>query len=313
MLYQPELHDTIAFSDAFVLLKPDVFYRGLLDQILRFLKGHGLSVLRYLAGRVSDSQYKLMYANNFCWNVDDWHHNRKLYTFGPALGLILSNENCENTLGFLSHLKGSALPLNRKEGSLRKAFQSKSRIFNLIHVPDQHEQAAKEAVHWFGSSSAFQNNVPISLATVAEELQLARYCEGQRCQLDPEEVFIKTKIRLLHALKNKGNASAQLKDLICKASLFYHRWAIKVFEATDCNGIEGTILPEWQEEEKILLDEIIEACHDDHKRETTLKVLSNPSTCYKFPSNFFWILDEWDVYLSELEQYLVLSRLKYIL
>ena len=309
MLYQPKLHDKIASPDAFVLLKPDVFFRGLLFQVLNFLKAHDLVIVRYLAGQVSESHYKLMYANNFCWNVDDWHHNRKIYAFGPALGLLLRSEKSENALGLLNRLKGSTLPKHREEGSLRKKFQSKSRIFNLIHVPDQHEQAEREAIHWFGNIEC--KEAQTSLEIIAKEMMLTRYCKEKSCQLDPEYAFLKAKIRLLHALKNKGTVSEQLHDLFSQASHFYHRWSTKVLNTAECDGIEGTILPEWQRKEKILLEKIVRSCQGDPERLTALNIFSDLPACSRFPSNFFWILDEWNVYLSELEQYLIVSRLKY--
>ncbi len=309
MLYQSKLQEAIVFSDAFVLLKPDVFYRELLGQIIEFLKNHQLSIVRYLAGKVSEGHYRLMYGRDFCWNVDDWQHNRKLYTFGPALGLILRREKAGDILSLLRDLKGSALPKERKEDSLRRHFQSKSRIFNLVHVPDGPEQAALEASHWFGDSQYCR--APISDETIVKELALAGYYENNQSQIDPEEAFLIAKRRLLHALKNKGIVSEKLLELFHQAIRFYFHWSKHLASTTQHEGVEGTILPEWQAKERSLLDEMIPACLGDSGRVKALKVLADLPSCCQFPSNFFWILDEWDVYLSELEQYLIISRLKY--
>lgn len=289
----------------FVLFKPDLFYRKLLEPILQFLKEHGFIPLSFLAARVTDAQYKKMYSSQFLWDVDDWYHNRQLYTFGPGLG-ILFHQKKGNAQELLSQLKGSALPKQRKEGSLRKTFLSKSRVFNLLHVPDTRLQAEEEALQWFKGNLSFDY---VSSEEMISELNCFHDSEGQ-LRLDPEEAFLNAKLRLLHTCRNSRNCPQQLKRPLSEASLFYHKWKTSLLSEIDCEGIEGTLLPDFQREEDLLCQQLIHACKMDPDRKQAFAVLSAIATT-KYRSNFFWVLDEWNVYTSELEKYMILCRLKY--
>jgi nucleoside diphosphate kinase len=289
----------------FVLFKPDLFYRQLLVPVLQFLKGHGFMPLSFLAARVSDTHYKKMYSHQFLWEVDDWYHNRQLYAFGPGLGVLLRHEK-GRAQELLSQIKGAALPKDRREGSLRKKFLSKSRVFNLIHVPDNRYQAEKEALHWFGGSFSFGL---LTSEEMVSELECFNCFEAQ-FRLDPEEAFLIAKLRLFHACRNSKNCPERLKVPLKQAALFYHRWKDALLSETSYEGIEGTLLPDFQREEAVLCQQLVKACEIDLNRRQAIEALFAATTT-KYVSNFFWILDEWNVYLSELERYLILCRLKY--
>lgn len=289
----------------FVLFKPDLFHRQLLAPVLQFLKECGFMPLAFLAARVSDAHYKLMYSHQFLWEVDDWDHNRKLYAFGPGLGVLLHHRKGE-AQELLSQIKGAALPKERREGSLRKKFSSKSRVFNLIHVPDNGHQAEKEALHWFGGTPSFD---PMTFQEMISELKCFTDTESH-LRLDPEEVFLIAKLRLLHACQRSRNCPEQIKEVLGQAILFYHRWKEILLLETSSAEIEGTRLPDFQEEERVFCQQIIKTYAMDPQRKQAVEILSAASIL-KYASNFFWILDEWNVYLSELERYLILCRLKY--
>ncbi|PWU15159.1 MAG: hypothetical protein C5B45_03155 [Chlamydiae bacterium] len=289
----------------FVLFKPDLFYRQLLVPVFEFLKEYGFKPISLLAARVSNTHYKKMYSHQFLWEADDWYHNRQLYLFGPGLGVLLHHEK-ENAQKLLLQIKGAALPKNRREDSLRKKFLSKSRVFNLIHVPDSRCQAEKEAIHWFGGSFSFGL---ISSEEMISELDCFNCFEAQ-LRLDPEEAFLIAKLRLFHACRNSKNCPEQLQVPLMHATLFYRRWKNAVVQETSCEGIEGTLLSDFQQEENILCQQLIKECKIDLNRRQVIEVLLATDTA-KYVSNFFWILDEWNVYLSELERYLILCRLKY--
>ena len=289
----------------FVLFKPDLFHRQLLVSVLQFLKGHGFTPLSFLAARVSDAHYKKMYSYQFLWEVDDWYHNRQLYTFGPGLGVLLHHEK-GNAQELLSQIKGAALPKDRREDSLRRKFSSKSRVFNLIHVPDNRCQAEKEAIHWFDGSLSF-GLMPFE--EMISELECFNCFEAQ-LRLDPEEAFLIAKLRLFHACRNSKNCPEQLKEPLKQAALFYRQWKDALLLETSSEGIEGTLLPDFQQKEDILCQQLVKACEIEPKRRQAIEVLSVAATT-KYVSNFFWVLDEWSVYLSELERYLILCRLKY--
>lgn len=289
----------------FVLFKPDLFCRRLLAPMLQFLKDCGFTPLSFLAARVTDAQYRKMYSSQFLWNVDDWYHNKQLYTFGPGLGVLLRHGK-KDAQELLSQIKGSALPKQRKEGSLRKTFLSKSRVFNLIHVPDNTLQAEEEALQWFGGSLSFDC---VNSKEMLTELECFNDSEGQ-LRLDPEEAFLNAKLRLFHTCRNSRGCPQQLKGPLSEVSLFYHRWKTSLLSKTECEGVEGTLLPDFQREEGILCQQLLNAYEIDPSRRQAIAVLSAAATT-KYISTFFWILDEWNVYLSELEKYMILCRLKY--
>lgn len=289
----------------FVLFKPDLFHRQLLEPVLQFLKGHGFMLLSFLAARVSDTHYKKMYSHQFLWEVDDWYHNRQIYTFGPGLGVLLRHEK-GRAQELLSQIKGAALPKNRSEASLRKQFLSKSRVFNLIHVPDNRSQAEDEALHWFGGRLSFDLRASEEMIS---ELECFNCLEAQ-LRLDPEEAFIIAKLRLFHAFRNSKNCPERLNVPLTQATLFYRRWKSALLLETSAPGIEGALLDEFIRGESILCEQLIKECEIDLNRRQAIEVLFAAAST-KYISNFFWILDEWNVYLSDLERYLILCRLKY--
>ncbi len=294
----------------FVLLKPDVFYRNLLSDLLSYLESHHFYVIEFFSGRVNESHYHLMYSHSFCWDVDDWNHNRRLFDFGPALGLVLHSDQSIDAIHYLNEVKGSALPKERKLESLRALFQSKSRIFNLFHVPNGAEQAKKEGMHWFDWKKWKESSQVISKEVVIEEMQMCGYCHFE--VLDPEYVFIRAKLRLFHSFKKRGNSSEKIREYLCQMQSFYSLWASEVQKTSSCNGIEGTILPLFQEKERSVLLRLREQIPNSiHKLRQSVSILSELSAYPNLWNNFFWILDEWNVFLCDLEKYLIICRLKY--
>jgi nucleoside diphosphate kinase len=287
----------------FTLLKPDIFYRNLLPELLSHLEQHQFQIVDFLSGKVTDAHYRLMYSHHFRWDLDDWHHNKKLFDFGPALGLLLYSKQGIDATQFLNQIKGSALPKDRKPDSLRALLQSKSRIFNLLHVPDQMELAQKEAFHWFGSHR--ENFVSfVSKEDVIAEMQMCGYCRFEN--LDPEYVFIKSKLRLFHSLKKRTQA---LELQLHQMQHFYDRWANQVLQNPDCTGIEGTLLPAHQKEEKIRLAQLKQSIPSDQPElSNAISMILEIET---HSLNFFWILEEWNVFLCDLEKYLIATRLKH--
>ncbi|MGB7127523.1 MAG: nucleoside-diphosphate kinase [Candidatus Rhabdochlamydia sp.] len=295
---------------AFIIFKPDVFCRRVLSELLDCLEQAQFQIVEFLSGKMSDSQYKLMYSHNFRWDLDDWHHNKKIFEFGPALGLLIYCQRPINALTFLNEIKGAAVPKNRNPNTWRAHFQSKSRVFNLLHIPDQLNQAKKEALHWFGAEKWGRSQC-ISKQAVIREMDFCDYCYIGK--LDPEYAFIRSKARLFHSFKRRNELhDNELVSLIMHIQQFYHQWADEVMRSCHCNGIEGTILLSFQEEEKKLLLQFKQlVSKDQYRMHSALSVLIKIISPSVFSTNFFWILEEWGVFLSDLEKYLVISRLKY--
>ena len=297
---------------AFLLCKSDVFLRTLLPQFLTFLEDNNFSIKDYLVGRVTESHFRLMYTTHFRCDVDDWHHNQKIYDFGPALGLLLKNDSAISTLQSLIQLKGSALPKDRNPNSIRYLFGSKSRLFNLIHVPDTNEQSDKETLSWFGGCKFEDNSsqFPITKEEILHEINQHGYQEIGT--LDPEYAFLKAKIRLMHAIQKKYIGDS-IVDYVQTLKFFYLDWSeeIIVNSSSPCNGIEGTILASKYEKERELLRILNGKHYDLPLLSNTINFLQMLVEKPRYVTNFFWILEEWNVFISALEQYLITSRLKY--
>lgn len=298
---------------AFLLCKPDVFLRTLLPQFLTFLKDNDFTIKNYLVGRLIESHFRLMYTTHFRCDVDDWYHNQKIYDFGPALGLLIKNDSATSTLQSLIQLKGSALPKDRKPNSIRHLFGSKSRLFNLIHVPDTNEQSNKETLSWFGSCKFEDSSsqLPITKEEILHEINQHGYQEIG--SLDPEYAFLKAKIRLMHAIQKKCIHIGSMLDYVQTLKFFYLDWSeeISVNASSLCNGIEGTILVSKYEKERELL-RILNGEHCDLPLlSNTIHFLLMLAEKPRYVTNFFWILGEWHVFVNALEHYLITSRLKY--
>ncbi len=298
-------------STAFILCKPDLFLRALLPRFLSFLEENNFSIKKFFSRRMTESHFRLMYSTHFRWDVDDWHHNQKIYEFGPVLGLLLENSCVPSALNTLIQIKGAALPKDRKTDSIRYIFGSKSRLFNLIHVPDSGEQSEKEAINWFGVNEL---NDGYSCSSISKEEVLNEMDQnGYHAigSLDPEYAFLKAKIRLMHAIQMKSACSHSFHSLLQNLKLFYSSWSEEISTSTLCNGIEGTILALRYKKERELLDAM-------HGESIAFPAISNAMHLLmllterpKFSTNFFWILEEWNVFVSALEHYLIVSRLKY--
>ena len=298
------------FSTAFILCKPDLFLRGLLPKFLTSLEEQNFFIKEFFCGKVTSNHFRLMYTAHFRYDVDDWQHNQKLYEFGPALGLLLSNSTTTSPLSALNSLKGAALPSERKIDSLRYLFGSKSRLFNLLHVPDQIEHSYTEALHWFGVNKWEEgSSYPISKKEVLNEIEQNGY--HSIGSLDPEYAFLKAKIRLMHAIQKRAIVSNTFHSTIQSLKIFYTLWAEEVSTSPLFNGIEGTILTSRYKEEQERLLALQELLPLPSPILSSLRLLLLLPAKPKFATNFFWILDEWHVFVSPLEQYLITSRLKY--
>lgn len=78
---------------AFLLCKPDIFLRGLLSPFIDILVKEHFIFYDFFCGCLNSSQFDAIYSCTFRWDVDDWFHNRKLYEFGPALGLAIGHNS----------------------------------------------------------------------------------------------------------------------------------------------------------------------------------------------------------------------------
>jgi len=294
----------------FILGKPDLFLRGLLPRFLCFLEAHHFFVREFFFGQVNKAHFHLMYSTHFRSDVDDWHHNKKMYAFGPALGLLLENSKMEFPQEWLKQIKGAALPKERNKDSLRSLFGSRSRLFNLVHVPDSAEQSEREALSWFGRDSL--KNLQFNEQLISSEMILKEYDQSgyqKISSLDPECAFLYAKIRLMHALQ-KRSFLLNFHAILPNIKKFYTAWIEEIAACEECNGIEGTHLSHYYRLENEHLTALEGIMHEPAFL-NVIHLLKRLSEKPRFATNFFWILDEWNVFINDLEHYLILSRLKY--
>lgn len=283
-------------SWTFLLCKPDVFIRKFLQNILEYLHEKKFQIIDYYFRKMDPVHYKLMYQDTFSSNLDDWSINQKIYNFGPCLGLLLNHNEMFDPTSFLNESKGSALPFARKETTIRAQFLSKSRVFNLIHVADKHSLAMKEALSWFGTIMEY--NSPISMAQVFQDYRVMGYT--QDFDLDPEKAFIHSKIRFFYMCRRRYPKNRVFDELIS----FYRSWEVAVQREKLCEGVEGTILYKWQRIES----EKLKALPKDRDMEWFLSHIHEKSLYY---NNYLSLLGLRNIFLSDLESYLITLRLKY--
>ncbi len=295
---------------AFILCKPDFLLRGLLHKFLSYLEEKDFYICEFLCARVTPDHFRLMYTNHFRYDVDDWHHNQKLYDFGPALGLLLVNYKVTSALEKLNQLKGAALPKNRTTDSIRYLFGSKSRLLNLLHVPDQLEQSYKESRNWFSLNKWKDQSHHISKEEVLKEIHKNGYYSNE--SLDPEYTYLKAKIRLMHSFQKRSVLSPNSYMYIQNLKQFYFNWAEEVAISPLSNGIEGTILPSWYKKEQNHLQALQNQKSLPRSILNAINLLLLLHKQPKFASNFFWVIEEWNVFIDDFERYLIASRLKYV-
>jgi nucleoside diphosphate kinase len=122
-------------------LKPDCILRKKYLGIVRYFAEQGASFRLAIIGQVDKTLYSLMYGSAFLHSLDFWEFNQKTFKHGPVLYCLI--DGIEHNV--LLANKGSALPeLEVNLSSIRSAFLSSSRCFNLIHVPDSFEQGLDE-------------------------------------------------------------------------------------------------------------------------------------------------------------------------
>ncbi len=290
----------------FLLFKPDVFLRGLLPSFIDLLEKDQFIFYDFFCGLLNKTQFDAIYSCAFRWDVDDWYHNQELYEFGPALGLALGHNSRMDALKKLQKLKGSALPKNRPPDSLRRILNSRSRVFNLLHVPDNQEESNQSLFSWFRHTIEFQNKEGLSSESVINEIDTHQYFSTS--EIDPERTFLISKIRLFHAFQKTQKIPNSLYQLLEKLKIFYLGWLSDLKRNINSCQIEGTIIHSMYDKERALFDPILNSSPNNQMVQA-VKLLADLKNVLS--SNFFWLLESWNVYLSSLEQYLLKCRFKY--
>lgn len=298
------------------MLKPDVFLRGILSNILLTILDDHVQVLDFKCGRLCNRQFYLMYSTSFSWNYDHWAHNKMSFEFGPVLALLLvsTQYSAQELLEHFNQIKGSALPFQRQTQSIRYQYKSKSRIFNILHIPNTIEESRQQTSTWFGKNSA---SAALKSQDILDEIQSHGYLS--ELDLDPEYTFIKIKMRLIHSLEKSVYFSSIKKTDWKELKNFYQLWCEEIRLNQKIEGIEGTILLEKQPQEINFWQNIqnrLEINEVDLAKEMQIAQILKDLYSLNLRNHalgfFFEVLSMHRIFFSSLEKYLIQSRFLYI-
>lgn len=313
-------------SLAFLLLKPDVVLRGISGEVLEVLADAGFGVVDFRVGSLPKALFSRMYRPTFRWDLDHWEFNRELYKYGPVIALLLrktaSAGDAARAQECLRAFKGSALPECLAAGSLRGRLGASSRVFNVVHVPDGVDDARREALSWFSEScleSATREAREAGAAFLPLEAELVGHGYLFADRLDGEAVYFFVMVRLLHAIEKELGHGVDLESLR-EVSASYHSGAAALLQgARDRNARREVI-------ERTFLNTRIASLGEGLRRafvgsnhaillEQTLDFVANleaHGACGGWRLEFLWhLLDEWKVFTSDLERYLIVGAFIY--
>ncbi len=305
---------------SFVMLKPDVLLRNILGDVLTLLEEQGFNLLGFRCGRLSDRQYRLMYEEGLLWSLDVWSHNAKAYEFGPVIGCLLWSKR--DLAGSPAHdllagMKGSALPGRLAPDTIRWRLGATSRVFNVIHIPDNLCRAWSEANAWFGAEyvCTVTRTRPI-VDKVLIHRDVARHGYGLDRHAEPHASFLLVKLRLLHSIRSRTVLSSALDALISALEDYWQQWVevlVRSPERGDPRRELASVLKNGEcgyfQELTVALDAL--QLQDQFYKSSVqlLRVLGELDLCRETRLSMldyaWYLLSACDVYASELEKYLV--------
>jgi len=306
-------------NDAYALLKPDVVLRGTVSSVLAILQRCGFTVHGFLIGALTDDIYACMYAQSFVWRLDNWSHNREAYAFGPVIGLVLRHSNdlpCEATAQAMLHkLKGSAVPRDLVPGTIRAAASATCRVFNVIHVPDELDGAAREAELWFGPVLNWQVGEAGGRAAVEAEVSAHGYTT--EAMVDPEVTYLFVKARLMHSLQWRSSNN-ELRHRLARLRKMYTSWANTMSVTREADARRGACA-QWQGRETAELVELLSGATSERAAILDLRRLITflcdlQSNQIASTNGLAFLLSQLAaarVYVSSLERYLITTRVLY--
>lgn len=325
----------IASCFSYVLLKSDVVLRAITGDVLRYFEGSGLQLVDFRCGRMNELLYQSMYQDAFLWPVDYWSHNLKAYEFGPVIGLMLWDatawEQGRRAQESIAARKGSALPSRLLSTTIRGQFKAASRVFNVLHAPDNVEAALRESCIWFGatlvrkvvnrwcrSGSRASTTEPLCFADrVCAEVKRQRYTSG--CYLNGSATFIVVKLRAVHSILKRQQLPRATQRSLEQLYGDYDAAASNLFGFAQRSPDPQQILDGVRIAEERTLGSMITHALDpahgsDHHPNVTQQFLqvvlalaqeTAPRNAESTLQFLWYLLDELCVYTSELERFVI--------
>lgn len=223
-----------------ILLKPDIFLRGLVEDTFQMLEDLHIDILGFALIRPNSQLLNCMYLKDFKWEYDYFEHNLELYRLGPSLSLVCDIEH--EVLKNIRTIKGSALPTNIDKSSLRGRLKVRDRCINSIHMADSIQNSNQELrciFHCtdFGKSVKNMINYP-KLKELVLDLCLENYASTTK-EVYAEMVLNNLLLRINNFINSvialTGEAQfSQLIELTKSAKLIYGQpdmaYKIRFFE-----------------------------------------------------------------------------------
>lgn len=134
----------------FALLKPDCLASGKAKATIEWLEKAGYTILHIEPiWRPSEREFEEIYKYNLTIKneqnqIGSWWINRKTYTVGPSLMLILGRSDGRNVYKTLSDHKGDSDPNQTQKGELRHDLDAYNITLNLFHCSDDPLSSLRE-------------------------------------------------------------------------------------------------------------------------------------------------------------------------
>jgi nucleoside diphosphate kinase len=137
----------------FALLKPDAIASGKLKSAIHWLDAHGFALLDvHPIWGPEEWQFEALYQYNLTLRneqnqISSWWINRRLYTMGPSVCLVLAMKEPQHgscIYRTLATAKGPSNPLACSPGQLRYDLAASNLAMNLFHCADDPISSARE-------------------------------------------------------------------------------------------------------------------------------------------------------------------------
>ena len=129
---------------SFVMLKPGVFPRRIVGEVLARLERKGLKIVGMRMARLDEVMASRLYAEH----AGQYYYERLMrYSIsGPVLLLAVEGRNA---IAIIRRLAGSTMPDEAQAGTIRGDYGLRGPL-NVIHSSDGQESAARELALFFG-------------------------------------------------------------------------------------------------------------------------------------------------------------------
>lgn len=326
-LIPPEASSLARRSFAYVLLKPDVVLRGVVDRVLEALGQEGFDIINFRVGQLPEEIFSQIYANEFRWDLDHWAYNLEAFRFGPVVGLLLWKRPGQVKVACaqesLSKMKGSALPHRLTSTSIRYRLGATGRVFNILHSQESYEAAVDDAAAWFGKDCvaavlhADAKWKPVMKSTIRIEREISRHGYSAASQVAGEAIFFLLIVRLAHSIEKEAMlCGTSLRVMRAVGRVCWHG-AARLLEPGHGPGERRDLVEGTLKRRDALLLRFKEGIADKTRRSD--KALLEQTVCSLmdlgahgleggWKLEFFWhLLSRWRVFVSDLEKYLVLG------